>query len=433
MRARVSTAIGVSISPGATQLSRMPLGVLEFVAVAVPDWGEPRTLEPLRVVNRTGTDPAPALFVRTPAPAPEEESPDDNTSRDEEDGGDERGATRDPADGSLERPFERIYDAAVAAVKAGAETIYLLPGDHLWAGREPGENSVRLADDFGWLTIAGAPGTEPGEVRIVGNSSSNGGLNSQRVRFQGLSLVGVTLDANRSWQAAAWFDGCLLSGAGRGDRSTGFVGDTTWTGGTYATGCTVSDVTTATKHWDLVRGCRFERIGSDVFHNPLLVLDCEVNDVRKDTGSTAHPDLVQFNGDFENVIVYGLRATEVWAQGIFSRGSNGVPDRDLAFVNIEIDARSHLSQWLQSADHLLFWNVSFKGRSWKLANDPKGTTTELTNLSVRDCAVDSLLLDPEIRTGGAQVWLGNEVGAMREPSEREVSEGLEEGDDTGAE
>lgn len=382
----------------------LPVGPVEVRAVAVPFWGESRDLGVIRLLNRTGAETAPPLYVRA-VDMPTEEGPIDEDGKDTS-----RGQPR--GTGSAEDPFERIYDAAKAAVRSGSDTVYLLPGDHLWAGRKGGEVSIDLPPDFGWLTVAAAPGHGPDEVRIIGNSSGTGGLNAQRVRLLGVSVIGTSLDTNRSTSPSVWFDGCVLSGTHRNDSNSQFANGSSWTGGIYATDTLVTDVRTATKHWDLVRGCRFERIGSDVFHNPSVVIDCEAHDVRKEGGG-AHPDLIQFNGDFENVIVYGLKATEVWAQGIFSRGSSGIPDRDLAFVNIEIDAKNYLSQILQSADHLLLWNVSFLGRALNISNDPGRDPTVLRNLSVRECRIDELRIDPAIRNGATQVWLGNSIGAER--------------------
>jgi len=383
--------------------SKLPRGVVEVRAAAVPYWGESRDLGALRLLNRTGEDPGPAFFVRGFETGGEEPIDD----------GSEDSRAQPRGDGSLEDPFERIYDAAVAAVRNGRGTVYLLPGDHLWAGRKGGEVSVSLPSDFGWLTVAAAPGSGPSDVRIIGNSSGTGGINAQRVRLRDVSVIGTSLDTNRTSAPAIWFERCVLTGTHRDDNSTQFANGSSWTGGIYATDTVVTDVRTATKHWDLVRGCRFERIGSDVFHNPSVVIDCEAHDVRKNGGG-AHPDLIQFNGDFENVIIYGLKATEVWAQGIFSRGSSGIPDRDMAFVNIEIDAKNYLSQWLQSADHLLFWNVSFLGRALNISNDPGRGPTVLRHLSVRECVIEDLRLDPTIPEAETQVWLGNAIGQQRQ-------------------
>lgn len=392
----------------------LPQGAVEIGAVVIPEWGETRDLGMLRLLNRTGVETPGPIYVRARAP---EEEPEDGDEQEGEGEGDEsdgsRGRDDEPTgDGSLERPFERIYDAARLAVSTGADTICLLPGDHLWAGRKGGEVSIDLPEGFGWLTVAAAPGFGPSEVRIVGNSSGTGGLNAEFVRFVDISIVATSLDTNRTKNPAAWFDRCVLSGADRSDARTQFANGSSWTGGIYATGTLVTDVRTATKHWNLIRGCTFERIGSDVFHNPSVVIDCVVHDVRKEGGG-AHPDLIQFNGDFENVIVYGLKATEIWAQGIFSRGSSGIPDRDMAFVNIEIDAKNYLSQWLQSADHVLFWNVSFLGRALNISNDPGRDPTVLRYLSVRECVIHDLRLDPRIRAEATQIWLGNAVGRQR--------------------
>ena len=127
------------------------------------------------------------------------------------------------------------------------------------------------------------------------------------------------------------------------------------------------------------------------------MLNCKVKDIRKPAGSGFHPDLIQFWGNFDNVIVYGVEAREIFAQGIFSEGKETVADKNIALVNIAIDQRSHLSQWSQSADHVLLWNITLLGQPFLIRNIDDGRPKNvLTNFSVRDSVFQDMRVTPSI-------------------------------------
>lgn len=366
----------------------IPDGPVEVRAIAYPKSGMPRLLEPLTLyTNAGGSVPQHIRYV----------SPSGNNEN---------------GDGSAQNPFATIYKAADSIRNAPGSnrdasfgTIYLLAGDHLYAGRVPGNTSIDA--NRGWLTIAAAPGADRNRVRIIGNNSSTGGLNAKFVRFQNITITSTSLVSPSNAGAACWFDGCELAGSGPSDTAK-FASNTSWTGGVYATGGVMRDVRTGLVHAMLQRGMLLENFGSDTFHNPRLVINCEVNMIKKPAGTNYHPDLIQFNGAFDNVIIYGLKAREIHAQGIFSRGSDGIPDRNLAFVNVLVDQRSHLSQWLQAADHVLFKNVMILGRAFNISNDAGRDPTVLTNALFEGCVFHEMRCDPRIvAPENAQVFRNN--------------------------
>lgn len=353
--------------------SRLSDGPFEVRAIAFPRVGQPRLLEPLTLVaNNGGTLSTQKRYV----------SPQ---------GDDTNG------DGTSAKPFKTIWKAADSIQRAnggrGADngTIYLKTGEYVYAERPQGGVSIKTPS--GWLTLAGAPGTTPQQVRIVGNSGNTGGLNVTRLKVQNLSVLNTGIPGSGGLNCSIWFDGCTLVGAGNG-VSTNFAAPTAWKGGIYATKTQVRDVLNGFIGAQLLRDVDLKNLGSEGIRNPVMAVNCTVRGIQKPAGTGYHPDLMQFHGNFDNVIVYGLRASDIWAQGIFSRGTDGLPDKNIAFVNVQIEAKNYLSQWLQSADHVLFWNVNLLGRAMNISNDHGPTV--LTNFSFRDSIFQEMRCDPNI-------------------------------------
>lgn len=352
-------------------------GPFHLRAIAYPRVGQPRLLEPLSLIaNAGGSVPQGTYYVSVT-------------------GNDETG------DGSKEKPFATIWKAASkiqseqgAPYYASNGHVLLLPGDHKYAGKP--QSAPRVKTGPGWLTIAAAPGVSRDRVRIVGNSAVYGGLYAGRVRFRGISIVSTPLKTDTTYKPAAWFDKCALIGAGPHDELR-FASITSWTGGAYHTDCNIRDVAYGSIRAMMLRGCQLDNIGSDAFRDPRLILNCKVSGIRKPAGSAFHPDLIQFWGNFDNVIVYGVEAREIFAQGIFSEGKETVPDRNMAFVNIAIDQRSHLSQWSQAADHVLLWNITLIGKPFLIRNVDDGRPKNvMTNFSVRDSVFQEMRAAPSI-------------------------------------
>lgn len=363
--------------------SDLPDGLFELRAIAYPTVGQPRLLEPLTLIaNRGGTVPQGTFYV----------SPN---------GDDVNG------DGSKQRPFKTMYHAARmierehgAPYFASNGHILLLEGDHLFAGRPQG--NPRVQTPMGWLNIQAAPGLDKSRVRIVGNSDTWGGLCAARVKFTNITVVSTSLKTDTAYAPMAWLDRCDLIGKGPGDL-TRFVPTTTWTGGGWFTKCLFRDMANGPSQAKMVRNCTLENIGSDALQSQRLVLNTKVDGIRKPQGSDFHPDLLQFYGDFDNVIIYGVEARNIHAQGIFSRGVDATPDKNIAIVNVAIDQKSHVSQWSQSCDHLLMWNVTLLGMPINFRNDPTGIPVVLNDLSVRDSVWQDLRVDPNIVPPQAQM------------------------------
>lgn len=363
-------------------------GPFHLRAIAYPRLGQPRLLDNLVLIaNAGGSVPQGTYYVAV-------------------NGNDETG------DGSKQRPFATIWKAASliereqgAPYYASNGTILLFAGDHKYAGKP--QNQARVKTGTGWLTIMAAPGVSPDRVRIVGNSAVYGGLYSGRVRFKNLTIAGCSLKTDTTYTPAAWFDKCTLEGTGPGDEMR-FASVTSWTGGAYHTDCMIRNVAYGSIRATMLRGCTMENIGSDAFRDPRLVLNCRVNGIRKPAGSGFHPDLIQFWGNFDNVILYGIEAHEIFAQGIFSEGKEAIADKNIALVNVAIDQRSHLSQWSQAADHVLLWNVTLLGQPFLVRNVDDGRPKNvMTNFSVRDSVFQEMRATPSIIPANDQTVFQN--------------------------
>ncbi len=291
---------------------KYPDGPIEVRAIAYPRVGVPRVLEPLFLnTNAKGTLPNAERFVATS-------------------GNDETG------DGTITKPYRTILRAARSiqdqqTVNADGGIINLLPGSYDY-GRDAWWLDTRTQNRF--LTIRPAPGVGRSEVRLVASGGS-AGLNTKLVHIQNVTIAptsgGTVLIANYNAEDHLWLESCDLIGIGRASGSNWQAG---WTG-FYATDCTAANHRDGIQGATLLRDVLVENIGSDAFSNSLCVINCTARNIDH-RGTSLHPDVYQFYGADNNVILYGLNATEnIYGQGLFAGANIGL--RDIAFVNCNIN------------------------------------------------------------------------------------------------
>jgi hypothetical protein len=124
-------------------------------------------------------------------------------------------------------------------------------------------------------------------------------------------------------------------------------------------------------------------------------------------GTKVHRDLLQFYSplprpQFENVIIYGLKAVEsVSAQALFV--STGTLMENFAFVNY-LACTDVAAQWRDSGKHVLFWNftcvrpdaaakINTGGLLFRDLPDRKDRPkrhTNIPNLSMRNCVLQRM-------------------------------------------
>lgn len=333
-------------------------GPVEVRAIAWPKVGEPRLLEGLELY----ADPSRTLsqVVRWVAP----------------DGSDTTG------DGSEDNPFATMRRAAASIAEildggTGGGTVYLKAGDHVWAGPWSGD----LKADRAFLTISAAPGVGVDQVRITASPDEvSYRMNVRLHRLHRITLR-TRLGASNHMQPVVWVEKCILQGGHNLDNMI-FFSTATWPGGIYATETTVKDVMNGISGAVLQRNVRVENIGSDSFQNTRMVLNCTVDGI--DKGDTAaHPDIAQWHitSPLDNVIYYGMKATNAKAQGIFMSGAGGGVS-NVAYVNVLLGMSPdhYTSQWGLPVNHLLIWHVTQPWRSFLFRD---GVTTA-RNVSIKN-------------------------------------------------
>lgn len=354
-------------------------GPVEVRAIAWPrDGGEARVLDSLALnANASQRQEGEVVFV----------SPNGSDSQ---------------GDGSELNPYKSIMKAAkvveiLQGGNAGGGTIYLLPGEHAWgpAARDADGNYIgRPRTEGKYLHVTAAPGVARDEVHIVYGGS--GGLKTELLRLRRVTIRTAIINAVVSQDSSLWLDECAAVGTGRTDNII-WMPRTLWPGGRYATNTTVKSARSGLGAATLARSCRIENIGDDAFSNPMMVIDCDVVDVRIPPGSGYHTDLVQFHGSeipVENRIIYGLRSVDCVAQG-FHIGYTGHvqgPDwADIAIVNSVFSYEGYTSQWIPRANHVLWWNTTIVGGPVMIRENPGGgLPTEISNLSIVGCVFGSL-------------------------------------------
>ena len=308
-------------------------------------------------------------------------------------------------DGTVASPFKSIYKAGMSIQSAGGTadngTIYLLPGDYMWA--DVGNAWTYPTNSYGWLTVTAAPGVDRSSVRIT-SSPNNDRLSTHLVHVQNVTLTASIgqLDHNTP---AIWYDGCAVTGSGRDD---GLVLNG-WAGGGYVTDCTISNVQNGTRFMTLVRNTTATRLGEDAFSSSQMVVNCTASDLDP-TGvaGAPHPDVIQNAGATFNNIWYGVTAID----RIFGQGLSDGGDTDMAIVGCEIATTGH--QFYMDARsgngllrHFYMKDCVFAGTggfSWSLPGDFLPRTTCI------DVVVEGAWLDlrgrfrcstPSVRTQGS--------------------------------
>ncbi len=335
-------------------------GQIEVRAIAYPEVGTPRVLEPLVLyTNAGGSIPSPEVYVAMS-------------------GNDQTG------DGTRENPFKTIWRAILSAGPVlDNVTVFLEPGVYEYKG----DTFPQPSAGIGWTTIAPAPGVSRDDVQLV--------RGERRIRVDKIRLKDLTLDQSNGWQIISyadmgwdiWLD--RVRGEGQ-DQLTGspfgsgfanvFVTDSQFS--RYRDG-----MTSAT----LVRGVELNQLGSDAFQNVRMVVNSSVDTMDR-LDSSMHPDVFQLFGpsrDMENIILYNVKATRTRAQGIFVSGVQSL--RDFAVVNVSIDKEDGV--WTsQIGDvpirHMVFRHVSIPNMTWGWGSD------DIQDVSIVGCLWRKVILMP---------------------------------------
>ncbi|HYE61209.1 MAG TPA: hypothetical protein VD997_04365 [Phycisphaerales bacterium] len=358
--------------------SSLPDGPFEVRARVIPNVGVPRVLQ-----DSTGTDlgdKALRLYANAGGTLP-------NTNRTvyvSPNGSDTVG------NGTSSLPFWSIRRAIThlaAQNSTGAvegATVYLMPGMYTI----PNTGSDGAANR--WFTIEGAPGTSRSQVVITtgGETVSQRKLRVRNLTLRQLANTTLLTQPSDPYGNHFWIDNVDIEGLG-------YIGSTTSWIQAVASGPTIpvwyTDVnirntmhTGLNQYVIMARNISAQDIGADFSNMRRLMVNCSVNHMRYNSG--VHPDVVQVPVEaIENMIIFGLKATDVACQGI-TLGSGTQPVKNVAIVNVLLDkiATDPQAQWMGGGsvtDHYLWWNVTWNNYAVMFNGN------NITNFSVRNCVM----------------------------------------------
>lgn len=314
-------------------------GAVEVRAVAYPVVGQPRVLPPLFLFADAGGLDNQVRYIGP-------------------NGSDSSG------NGTASSPFRTARKAARDIQLSSSDgtadggIIYCLAGNIIL---EDGGSPATTQDRY--VTIMPAPGLTHEDVQIT---SSGKNVETRLLRIYGMKIrssikSGFSNDEISSGEEEAyvWFDNCVFQGNGATTTisSLTFVAHTRFTA-YFATDTVLRDDKNGLTYSTLLRNVHCQNLGSDAYKNSRMLVNCSVDNIN--SGSTGwHADVVQFTRSQQNTILYGLRATNVKAQGIFSKPST-LNLEDTAMVNVLIEEVATLkSEWEANSGHFLLWNSSF--------------------------------------------------------------------------
>ncbi len=309
------------------------------------------------------------------------------------DGSDESG------EGSQARPFRSIRRALIAVGENvsrydGSEIILMDPG--LYDLKGPGLS----AENNMWITIHPDKSLHRDEVVIAPQIRENIRTQIRRLRFSNLtfdfSKVGLIYKEDTHWH---WYDNChwyqsegpniLYEGQYWPVRNVGF-------NGFYVTDSVAEDMLYGFTFCNLVRDSHCRNITGDVFQMSRMVVNCTVDEV-DGTALEHHTDLFQWWRSNENIIVYGVKATNIaGAQNLFLGGGTGVPYVDIAVVNVAVQntqdrSEPPFTQFQGGQKHALFMHVANPGQKSYFREDAEPPYTA-QDVKFVNCIFETLSL-----------------------------------------
>lgn len=300
----------------------------------------------------------------------------------------------DDAEGSFQKPFKTLRKG-LKKVQRGGKVILLDGGQYILnekgVGNKPGEK---------WITIETARHLRSKDVII---RTKERGLLRPGVNY--LKWKGVAFDFHHIDQyypesgSYVWFDQCLFYNSFGWDakysRVMPNVRLSKLLGGSYATKCEAKNILYGLAHFTMVRNCHLENISGDAFTNTEFVVNCTLKNINGSV-SSFHSDLFQYFGDFDNTIVYGIRADRVIKTQNFFLDHYKSSFKNMAFVNIGIvnqPGNVPFSQLNSKMEHILFYHVSNPGQTWMLRDDFIGEKKfKPRNVNFVNCVLEEIKL-----------------------------------------
>ncbi len=269
-------------------------------------------------------------------------------------GSDEKG------NGSKSMPFRQPAQALQYYQKqygdAGDLKIMMGSGEYTWGPRVFA--AVQTSNQ--WVTIQGAP--EVLKENIVFVDSKGSGFGVRLLHIKNMTIKGLFLSPGKK-NSKLWIENSIVTGLGAESGKVPYY-SSNWSE-IFLTNSLIQKFRDGAVGATLVRNVQVKDIGSDAFSGSRLVINSEVDGI--DRGAqNYHPDVFQIycgGKEKENYILYGVRAVNANAQGIFTGGCETL--NNVAIVNVLIAKPFHknpdkpyFSQWTTNGNHIIISGLS---------------------------------------------------------------------------
>lgn len=295
-------------------------------------------------------------------------------------------------DGTQGNPYLTVNKAISEHRAAGtASGGYIKLGAGSWDIRNTSGLNVSATR---WLTIQADDGLATGDVMVT--NCAVPGTRCPFLRIKGLTLKNDICN-NEVPGEHVWIDNCNAIGNGQATDSGSAVNQG-WIYGfsnRYWTSCLISDDRYGPGSAELIRNVVCQRIGEALFNRPVCVINCVADSVDSlGMSGTWHADIVLWNfsqSNFDNRIVYGLRATNCNAQGFFVKDIISLTNCAIVNVLMEITPPfgSPIGENCQALTHFLMFNVTHIGSALRWGFQQ----SEMTNVSIRGCMFGAMSID----------------------------------------
>jgi hypothetical protein len=285
--------------------------------------------------------------------------------------------------------------AAIQAANSGSADggmVYLNNGTY--DGTYDVGSSTKTSNE--WLTITKASSASKTSV-ILRNARAE--MDTHLLRLKDITIQNSSGYAVPNGVADyVWFDNARIIGSGRDKRASNPIQNRKWA--TYWTGNYMYNMDFAIAGGILSRGNNISTLSDDAHQNTWCVINDRVDDVDPEPqypANSPHADAYQMHvtnlPSPDNIIVYGLYATNLHYQGIFARpSSEGSPVKsatNVALVNNFFESRSPLRSpgggvsSLQGIwDHLVLWNNTFATKEFVIYKDTSTDAFSFKNVSM---------------------------------------------------
>lgn len=290
--------------------------------------------------------------------------------------------------GTRAQPFQTLTKA-LGVVSDGGTVVITSPGSYAV------NKQAVYRQNSQWITVTADQGLDRDQVIITQPSRT-----ILRPAVARLHWLGVSFDFHTISQYYpestdfVWFDHCKwFDSAGWTALYDVYpsinVRSATTIGGSFATNSLADNLKYGFSDMSFVRDCDMHMISNDALTNTEMSINSTV-DTMDVTIAGTHDDVLQYFGPHENVIAYGITASNLrQTQGIYLDKSSSTFS-DMAFVNITMETLDTagsppFSQLCSNETNVFFKNIQIPNQRAIFRNDFPGTSQFLG----RDVVFDS--------------------------------------------